>query len=198
MKDDDEKNKEKVTNLQNWKDNKESCNLNDPAFGERLKRYIAEADLTPSKLADEIGASSAIIDLYIEGQIPSALELHKIAQTLAVPMEELLDGKIEINHYAGIAFEHIAKKLRNRRRAEKVNALIDKKWVKNLKWYITVAITAFVAWIVVLYSNLPLIAKVLLGNVLCYGIFMGCLMLIFFRRVWIARIVRTIANMLEF
>lgn len=68
----------------------------DIEFGKRLDRYIFDAGLSKSKLAEMVDVSPSAIGAYInEGRIPEAPILLKIAQSLNVSMEVLLTGEVE-------------------------------------------------------------------------------------------------------
>ena len=203
-------NDDAVSSLTEWKNKKErsaenqnrSTDSNSPpffdsAFGDRLTRFISEADLTPAKLAAIIEVPSEKVELYTHGQIPESLVLHKIAIELEVTMEELLTGKVNVKKITELTLQHFAKELRNRRRAEKLNALIDKKRKRYLKWYVLSAAVSSVVWFLIQTSNFPQFVKVVLGNIISYGVLMTSLGLIFFDRAKTTKFLRSIKNMFE-
>lgn len=61
-------------------------------FGDRLTSEMMRHELTQKDLAEAAGCSQAAISKYLNGRIPKAKELLKLADLLGVSMEWLLAG----------------------------------------------------------------------------------------------------------
>jgi len=88
--------------------------------------------------------------------------------------------------------DNTAEDLRNKDAKQKH---VDDKWNKNIWWYIISAVSVLILWLVIRASNLSQPVKFFLGDILCQGILLALLFLIFLRRKWIAKIVKEIRDL---
>lgn len=62
------------------------------AFGKRLKEVLKGNNLTQKDVAQELGVSKTAINNYVQGRIPDAIILYKLASKCNVSVEWLLTG----------------------------------------------------------------------------------------------------------
>jgi transcriptional regulator with XRE-family HTH domain len=62
-------------------------------FGQRLKTLMTESGLNMSRLAKKLGMYPSVIASYVNGRIPEAPILYKLAKEFGVTMEALLTGE---------------------------------------------------------------------------------------------------------
>lgn len=70
----------------------EEISPNGQTFSMQLMKLMSDAGINKRQLAIEIGVTPAAMGRYVDGRVPRADELLRIARHFKVPMEQLLTG----------------------------------------------------------------------------------------------------------